>query len=143
MKTFPELYRLIISNSTGRSILAFTKFSALALIRRNVFSSFLNTFLDSEFMATNKEVFEPFIDYFEGHWTGRIIQDRRGAHTNRIIWNQYKFLKEGAMKTTSSLKSWYNKFLNLVNRENSTFDYFFNCLQFEQAKTKNIVINID
>ena len=71
-----------------------------------------------------------------------MVRARIGGHSNRIIWNQHKFLKYGDMRTISSLESWYGKIQKLVDKKKPAYENFFEFFQDEQRNTENLLLDM-
>ena len=52
---------------TNQARVAFNTLAALALVRRNDMSKIYELFKETPYMQTNREVFQPMLDYLRGN----------------------------------------------------------------------------
>ena len=120
----------------------FNKFSALAFLRVSEVNSAYSRLIRTPHFTENEAIWKPFLDYFEATWVGPLVQVRRGASTNKIVWNQYAHLKNEGMRTTSALESWHKKMKTAIGKKSPSFEHFFECIQLEQDSTEDALREI-
>ncbi|KAJ9080769.1 hypothetical protein DSO57_1021570 [Entomophthora muscae] len=86
-------------------------------------NAFYGTLLHQPYIIANQAAFSPFIEYFETQWVG-IFQGARHIRkgSDSITWNCFKQVKDGLIKTTSSLEGWHSKFATKVRVKKPKFD---------------------
>ncbi|KAJ9050255.1 hypothetical protein DSO57_1016230 [Entomophthora muscae] len=112
----------------------FNCFAALDLVRKEENNAFYSALLCHPYILANQAAFAPFIEYFETQWVG-IFQ---GAHhirkgSDSITWNCYKQVKDGLIKTTSSLEGGHSQFATRVRVHKPKFNKTMVHLKTQQA----------
>ena len=128
LKTIRKISKKVtnVSNLEYREF--FNCFAALVLIRKAEVSLIYEEFNNCEFMQANNKFFKDFIEYFERNWISTLLARKRGTHEIKIIWNQFQYIQDPAIKTTIYLKSWHASFNLLVSKTHPSFDKLFTVL---------------
>ena len=66
------------------------------------------------------------------------MKHKKGRSLCPVGWNQFKFVKSGIMKTTSSLESWNSKFASIVGVKKPKFNFLINRLKIEQETNETV-----
>ena len=119
MGSFPVLHTVVKRVYNFQFKVNFNKKKSLALLRPENMSSCYTKLLKSKHFVEHKEIWKLFLENYEAQWIGTMKNSRRGDRYNKTIWNQYRYLRENSMKTTSSLESWHNKLEIAVNKTSS------------------------
>ena len=86
------------------------------------------------FIILHQATFAPFIEYFETQWIGvfqGVRQIRKGGDS--ISWNCFKQVKDGLLKTTSSLEGWHSQFAKRVRVKKPKFNKIMTHLKIQQS----------
>ena len=93
----------------------------------------------SPYYLANEEAFAGFDAYFQGQWTGALINTRRGKPRTKVQWNCTDAVKEDGLKTTSALEGWHNNLYRRMGRERPKFGRFFAAIQEEETRAKVVM----
>lgn len=91
------------------------------------------------YYLANEEAFAGLDAYFQGQWTGALINTRRGKPRTKVQWNCTDAVKEDGLKTTSAPEGWHNNLYRRMSRERPKYGRFFAAIQEEETRAKVIM----
>ena len=134
LQKLPVLGELVHTYATHESKDVFNCFAALALVRKEEVNAFYDALMRHPFIILHQATFAPFIEYFETQWI-EVFQGARWIRKggDSISWKCFKQVKDGLLRTTSSLEGWHSQFAKRVQVKKPKFNKIITHLKIQQS----------